>query len=118
MRVASWAHVPELVGEQAGEREQEAADDRVEATLDDPDADRFPALRDRALVYLLCYSGCRAGEVCAAPHDDGRARGGATSISTGRNSAYSGRHRPTSTRPCWSRPTARLTVPARAGPGR
>lgn len=44
------------------------------AALDDADRpfEAVQAFRDRALVYLLCYSGVRGGEVFADPKDDRR----------------------------------------------
>lgn len=52
-----------------------AADDAVQAALDDRELDEAPPLkpvRDRALVYLLAYSGVRGAEVLQARHDDRR----------------------------------------------
>ncbi|SDN19769.1 hypothetical protein SAMN04487949_3632 [Halogranum gelatinilyticum] len=49
-------------------------DDAAHAALDDADEPfaAAKAFRDRALVYLLCYSGVRGGEVFADPKDDRR----------------------------------------------
>lgn len=52
-------------------------DRAVNKTLDDigDDGDLFEAVkpyRDRALVYVLCYSGVRGGELVADPKDDRR----------------------------------------------
>lgn len=49
-------------------------DEAARAALDDADEpfEAVGAFRDRALVYLLCYSGVRGGEVFADPKDDRR----------------------------------------------
>jgi integrase len=50
-----------------------AADAALDARADgEASHDAVRALRDRALVYLLCYSGVRGGEVLADPGDDRR----------------------------------------------
>jgi integrase len=50
-----------------------AADAALDARADGEDGfDAVRAFRDRALVYLLCYSGARGGEVLADPADDRR----------------------------------------------
>lgn len=60
-------------------REREAicatTDRLVDDTLDDPDAserDRLTAFRDRALVYMLGYTGCRGAELAAVRNDPRR----------------------------------------------
>lgn len=48
------------------------ADKRAEQALDEHGTDAIEALRDRALVYVLAYTGVRGGEVLADPRDDRR----------------------------------------------
>lgn len=48
------------------------ADKRAEQALDEHGTDSIEALRDRALVYVLAYTGVRGGEVLADPRDDRR----------------------------------------------
>jgi len=48
------------------------ADRRAEQALDEHGADAIEALRDRALIYLLAYTGVRGGEVLADSRDDRR----------------------------------------------
>jgi len=48
------------------------ADQRAEQALDERGTDAIEALRDRALVYVLAYTGVRGGEVLADPRDDRR----------------------------------------------
>jgi integrase len=61
------------------DREREAicvtTDQFVDGALDNADnrdRDRFKAYRDRALVYLLAYSGCRGAEIAAVNEDQKR----------------------------------------------
>ncbi|MFC6722350.1 MULTISPECIES: tyrosine-type recombinase/integrase [Halobacteriales] len=61
------------------ERERDAicatTDQVVDEVLDSAgnrDRDRFKAYRDRALVYLLAYSGCRGAEIAAVSEDEKR----------------------------------------------
>lgn len=44
-------------------------DDRARSALDDRGTDAVGAFRNRALVYVLCYSGVRGGEIFADPKD-------------------------------------------------
>jgi len=48
------------------------ADAYVEVSLDDESIARTVAYRDRALVYVLAYSGCRGAELLDHPDDDAR----------------------------------------------
>jgi len=48
------------------------ADRRAEQALDEHGTDAIEALRDRALIYVLAYTGVRGGEVLADPRDDRR----------------------------------------------
>ena len=48
------------------------ADQRAEHALDENRTDAIEALRDRALVYVLAYTGVRGGEILADPRDDRR----------------------------------------------
>ncbi|MFC7059910.1 tyrosine-type recombinase/integrase [Halovenus salina] len=59
------------------DREREAicatTDQLVDVALDNPDEQaRRQAYRDRALVYLLAYSGCRGAEIAAVNDDEKR----------------------------------------------
>jgi integrase len=47
-------------------------DEQADRALDEDGLDAVAALRDRALVYLLGYSGVRGGEVLRDPNDDRR----------------------------------------------
>lgn len=47
-------------------------DDRADEALDDRGLDAIEALRDRAPVYVLAYSGVRGGEILSDPRDDRR----------------------------------------------
>ncbi|SIS13127.1 Site-specific recombinase XerD [Natronorubrum thiooxidans] len=47
-------------------------DDRAHQAVDERGTDAFEELRDRALVYVLAYSGVRGGEILADPRDDRR----------------------------------------------
>ena len=47
-------------------------DERAHAAADERGRDAIKAFRDRALVYVLCYSGVRGGEIFADPKDDRR----------------------------------------------
>jgi integrase len=48
-------------------------DERVDAALDDGDElERIVAMRNRALVYLLAWTGCRGAELLREPADDRR----------------------------------------------
>lgn len=48
------------------------ADAYVDTSLDSESIDRAVAYRDRALVYVLGYSGCRGAELLNHPDDDAR----------------------------------------------
>ena len=48
------------------------ADQRAEHALDEHGAAVIEALRNRALVYVLAYTGVRGGEILADPRDDRR----------------------------------------------
>ncbi|MFC4440455.1 MULTISPECIES: tyrosine-type recombinase/integrase [Natrialbaceae] len=48
------------------------ADRRVHDAVDEKGLDSLEELRDRALVYVLAYSGARGGEVLSDPRDDRR----------------------------------------------
>ena len=48
------------------------ADRRVDEALEEKGLDAIEELRDRALVYVLAYSGVRGGEVLSDPRDDRR----------------------------------------------
>jgi integrase len=59
------------------ERERKAICATTDQLVDDAlengnDRDRFQAYRDRALVYLLAYSGCRGAEIAAVSKDEKR----------------------------------------------
>ncbi|WP_440767145.1 tyrosine-type recombinase/integrase [Natronorubrum sp. DTA7] len=47
-------------------------DERAHDALDEQGFGAIRAFRDRALVYVLCYSGVRGGEIFADPKDDRR----------------------------------------------
>lgn len=48
------------------------ADQRAEQALDEEDTNPIEALRDRALAYVLAYTGVRSGEILTDPRDDRR----------------------------------------------
>ena len=48
-------------------------DQRAREAIDEKGLDAYDALRDRAFVYVLAYSGVRSGEILADPRDDRRA---------------------------------------------
>jgi integrase len=48
------------------------ADRRAHEAVDEKGSDALEELRDRALVYVLAYSGVRGGEVLSDPRDDRR----------------------------------------------
>ncbi|UHQ98776.1 site-specific integrase (plasmid) [Natrinema zhouii] len=47
-------------------------DERAHDAADEKGLDAIQEFRDRALVYVLCYSGVRGGEIVADPKDDRR----------------------------------------------
>ena len=47
-------------------------DDKAVEAIDEGDLQAVTTLRDRALVYVLAYSGVRGGEILADPRDDRR----------------------------------------------
>ena len=53
-------------------------DERASEAIDEEDSDALAALRDRALAYLVGYSGVRGAEVLSKSDDDRDGRNGAT----------------------------------------
>src|SRR5699024_2880019 len=45
---------------------------RASDAIDEHGFDATTEVRDRAIVYLLAYSGCRIGEIVRDPNDDRR----------------------------------------------
>ncbi|WP_251344604.1 tyrosine-type recombinase/integrase [Haloplanus halophilus] len=81
--------LPEDTGRKSGEQQAWSAeqrnqllshvDDRAHDAIDDVGSDRQTAIkacRDRALVYVLCFTGVRGAEILADDGDDRRGRDG------------------------------------------
>jgi len=69
---------PKATGDQQfwTERDRKAitatTDQLVDESFDSDDIDTTKAYRDRALVYVLAYSGCRGAEIFSVPNDERR----------------------------------------------
>ncbi|WP_226482635.1 tyrosine-type recombinase/integrase [Natrinema amylolyticum] len=74
--------LPENDGRRSGDQQAWTDDHRLQITryvderahdaADEKGLDAIQEFRDRALVYVLCYSGVRGGEIFADPKDDRR----------------------------------------------